>query len=181
MSKFDDFEDDDDDSFRKAMADVKPLKPSSKLNHPSQRHKIKVKNNRISTHHGDDSQIKLSDFEAQVVSHSSFLSYKQDGVQAHYFRKLKQGHFVVEAQLDLHGYTIDQARSALINFIESALSNKLRVVRIIHGKGFRGKEFKPLLKNKVNSWLKQLPMILAFSSCLPKDGGTGAVYVLLRR
>ncbi|EXJ09223.1 Smr domain protein [Nitrincola nitratireducens] len=38
-----------------------------------------------------------------------------------------------------------------------------------------------MIKSCVNDWLQQIPQVLAFTSAQPKDGGTGAVYVLLKR
>ncbi len=94
---------------------------------------------------------------------------------------MKQGKIAIQAELDLHGYTIDQARERLLAFIDLAVMRKYRCVRIIHGKGYRGQAKTPVLKSKTYCWLTQLPDILAFSSCQSKDGGTGAVYVLLKR
>ena len=56
----------------------------------------------------------------------------------------------------------------------------LRCAHIIHGKGYRSGERQPVLKRKVNYWLRLRPDVLAFCSATPRDGGTGAVYVLLR-
>lgn len=53
------------------------------------------------------------------------------------------------------------------------------MVKIVHGKGAHTGQ--TLLKTYVNGWLPQLPDVLAFVSALPRDGGAGAVYVLLRR
>jgi DNA-nicking Smr family endonuclease len=53
-------------------------------------------------------------------------------------------------------------------------------VRIIHGKGLRSRHKGPVIKTKVNTWLRQRDDILAFCSARPVDGGTGAIYVLLR-
>jgi DNA-nicking Smr family endonuclease len=55
-------------------------------------------------------------------------------------------------------------------------------IRIIHGKGKRSRNNKgPVIKTKVNHWLRQRDDVLAFCSARPIDGGTGAIYVLLRR
>lgn len=57
----------------------------------------------------------------------------------------------------------------------------MRVVRIIHGKKNSSEGKMPVLKGKVNSWLRQKSEVLAFCSARPNDGGTRAVYVLLKR
>lgn len=166
------------DLFKQAMQGVKPLGKSNKLSQPKPKKKF-IKQAKLSS--TQEPQAFVSDHDIELVDADTFLSYCQSGVQPRYFRKLKMGRFAVEAELDLHGMRLDEARSALLIFIENAYDSGLRVIRIVHGKGFRGREDKPLIKNKANTWLQQLPQILAFCSCIPKDGGTGAVYVLLKR
>jgi DNA-nicking Smr family endonuclease len=79
----------------------------------------------------------------------------------------------------MHGMTVEQAKSALSRFLTACQHNHCRYVLIIHGKGLSSKN--PILKNKLNNWLRQLDDVLAFSSATPKEGHTGALYVLLRR
>jgi DNA-nicking Smr family endonuclease len=109
------------------------------------------------------------------------LIYSRGGVQNSVIRKLKRGHYPVEAELDLHRMTSAQAFEALVNFLGRCQQRGIRCVRIVHGKGLGSKEKKPVLKGKVNQWLQRRDDILAFCSAQPVDGGTGAVYVLLRR
>ena len=109
------------------------------------------------------------------------LIYARGGVQNNVMRKLKRGHYPVEAELDLHRLTSTQAYEALVNFLARCQQRGIRCVRIVHGKGLGSKEKKPVLKGKVNQWLQRRDDILAFCSAQPVDGGTGAVYVLLRR
>ncbi|MCW8826282.1 MAG: Smr/MutS family protein, partial [Gammaproteobacteria bacterium] len=84
----------------------------------------------------------------------------------------------VEAELDLHGFTVNEARVELTEFLHFAMESGLRCVRIIHGKG---KSSQPILKQKVDYWLRQREEVLAFCSAINRDGGTGALYLLLRR
>ncbi|MDT8407876.1 MAG: Smr/MutS family protein, partial [Methylococcales bacterium] len=88
--------------------------------------------------------------------------------------------FPLEAELDLHGLTAQQAQLTLQDFLRYALQRGKRCVRIVHGKGYRSPDAAPVLKNQVNSWLRQYAAVLAFTSAAPRDGGTGAVWVLLR-
>jgi len=74
---------------------------------------------------------------------------------------------------------VSAAREALIHFISQSYMAGFRCVLIIHGKGGVQNEIS-ILKSHVNHWLKQFTEILAFHSALPKDGGRGAVYVLLK-
>jgi DNA-nicking Smr family endonuclease len=106
--------------------------------------------------------------------------YARPGLQKRQLDKLRRGQFSVTGQLDLHGLTASEARQALLTFIHSCQHQGIRCTRIIHGKG-RGSRFgKPILKNKVNNWLRQHDAILAFCSARPVDGGTGAIYVLIK-
>ncbi|MDA8389543.1 MAG: Smr/MutS family protein [Gammaproteobacteria bacterium] len=109
------------------------------------------------------------------------LLYFRDGVSKNWLRHVRRGRFAIERELDLHGLTVDQARSALGIFLREAVRDQRRCVRIIHGKGLRSMARLPVLKGCVNSWLRQRSEVLAFCSARPEDGGTGAVYVLLRR
>ena len=108
------------------------------------------------------------------------LSFCRPGVQKNIFRKLKKGQFSVSAELDLHGMTIAEAQPALTHFIQNSREENKRCVRIIHGKGYGSSNQGPRLKPMVNQWLQKRNEILAFCSARPMDGGTGAVYVLLK-
>ena len=76
--------------------------------------------------------------------------------------------------------TIAEAQAALARFIRTAREKNIRCVQIIHGKGYGSNNQGPKLKPMVNQWLQKREEILAFCSARPADGGTGAVYVLLK-
>ncbi len=109
------------------------------------------------------------------------LLFSRPGLQHTLLRRLRRGQLAVQAQLDLHGRTVDEARTALAGFLYDACARGLRVVRVVHGKGRGSPGRRPVLKGRVNHWLRQRDEVLAFCSAPPGDGGTGAVYVLLRR
>jgi DNA-nicking Smr family endonuclease len=109
------------------------------------------------------------------------LCFAQSGVQQNVLRKLRRGHYRIEAELDLHRMTSLQAQEALRTFIAQCQRQQIRCVRVIHGKGLGSEDRFPVLKTRVNSWLRQWDSVLAFCSARPCDGGRGAVYVLLRR
>lgn len=109
------------------------------------------------------------------------MLFVRPGLQHGLLRKLRRGQFSVGAQLDLHGMTVSEARQALVEFIYQCQISRMQCVRIIHGKGHGSPHRLPVLKNKVNGWLQQRDEVLAFCSARPVDGGTGAVYVLIRR
>lgn len=114
-----------------------------------------------------------------AVSPEEALGFARSGVQARVLAKLKQGQPHWQAAVDLHGCTVDAAREAVLALVRDARQENLQSVKIVHGKGLQNGQ--PLLKTCVNGWLRQLPDVLAFVSALPRDGGTGAVYVLLKR
>lgn len=128
---------------------------------------------------GSDTPISDTAALMQTVSPEAALSYARSGVQPRVMQKLKQGTSPWQAAVDLHGCTIDQARDAVLSLLDNARKEGLGIVKIVHGKGLQNGQ--PLLKTCVNGWLRQLPAVLAFVSCLPRDGGTGAVYVLLKK
>lgn len=109
------------------------------------------------------------------------LWFARPGLQHKALRKLRRGQFRVSAELDLHGMTVQVARQALSEFLQQCRTSDRRCVRIVHGKGNGSRHRGPVLKSMVNRWLQQRDEILAFCSAPPHDGGTGAVYVLLKR
>lgn len=109
------------------------------------------------------------------------LLYSQPGVPNSSFRRLRRGQYSIEAEIDLHGLNSREARQAVGEFLHYVRHAHMRCVRIIHGKGYGSRNAAPVIKNKLNHWLRQRDDVLAFASALPQDGGTGAVYVLLRR
>ncbi|MBB3101792.1 Smr/MutS family protein [Azomonas macrocytogenes] len=123
----------------------------------------------------------LSDQFVIDVGAEDPLHWVRDGVQESQIRKLKAGQVAFEGSLDLHGLTVEKAREQLWAFIAEACRYEIRCVRITHGKAARIDGRRPLIKSHVNTWLRQHPQVLGFASCLPKHGGTGAVYVMLKR
>lgn len=127
-------------------------------------------------------QDMLSDyFEPAELETGEELYHRQPGIQHATVRKLRRGQYRIGAVLDLHGMNVAAARASLVGFLQQAQRERLGCVRIIHGKGNRSRHKGPVLKTKVNHWLRQRKDVLAFCSAPPNDGGTGAVYVLLRR
>lgn len=115
-----------------------------------------------------------------LVETGEELSFRRDDVSPKVLRKLRSGHYAVAAELDLHGLNAIEARAALSDFVFNALAMRHGCVRIVHGKGNRSGPRGPVLKNVVNRWLLQCAAVCAFGSARPMDGGTGAVYVLLK-
>ncbi len=109
------------------------------------------------------------------------LVFIRPGLQLRTLRKLRRGQVLVGAELDLHGMTVAVARSAVAGFLGECRRRRVQCARIIHGKGRGSRHRAPVLKQKVGGWLRQRDEVLAYCSARSYDGGTGAVYVLLKR
>ena len=165
--------------FRDAMQDVTPIS-QDKVTHSTQKSSQKAQRRRADT--PEKQQLDKHRFSTEHVPDCDvILRFERPGLQKPTLKKLRQGKFPVEASLDLHGFTAEQARSALIDFLTFCQQSQFKVVSIVHGKGFGSSEKKPVIKPLVNKWLQEESNVVAFSSAQPKDGGTGAVYVMLRR
>ena len=95
-------------------------------------------------------------------------------------RRLRRGHWVVQAGLDLHGLNRHQAALHVAEFLHSAVHRGLRCVRIVHGKGYGSKNREPVLKGKLRHWLAMRDEVLAYCQAPDHDGGSGALLVLLK-
>lgn len=171
----------DQTTFADAMSGVTPLK-HDKVHHDSNKPLIKLRK-QAGTDETFDLEINdpLSDeLEVEEVDKEATLSFCRSGIQKNVFKKLRTGHYRVSDELDLHGATIKQAKQILVYYLQEAVQFEGCCIRIIHGKGHRSGNNKPVLKTYVNHWLSEHDRVLAFHSSKPKDGGTGAVYVLLK-
>ena len=108
------------------------------------------------------------------------LSFRREGIGPETIKKLRKGRWVIQRQLDLHGYRTDEAREAVAEFIRDCMRTDMRCVRIVHGKGLGSAGKEPVLKDKVRRWLVQKDEVLAFCQATPKEGGAGALLVLLK-
>ncbi len=108
------------------------------------------------------------------------LWFARPGIRQRVLRRLGKGGYSVGAELDLHGLIVAEAKSALKHFLLNAALEGIRCVRIIHGKGLRSENGIPVLKAKLDIWLRRNNNVIAFTSARPIDGGTGAVYVLIK-
>ena len=96
-------------------------------------------------------------------------------------RDLRRGQWRTAAELDLHGLRVEQARHALIAFLDECQEHGIRCIRIVHGKGYGSSGMEPILKDKVRSRLIQKYEVKAFSEAPEREGGAGALLVLLRQ
>ncbi len=123
----------------------------------------------------------LSTETVAMVDSDQALHFSAPGIQLKTLQRLRKGHLPWEQGIDLHGLNIEDARNHLSQFIRSSYQQQKQIVLVVHGKAYSQSGSSPMLKSYTNDWLRQLPEVLAFSSAQPKDGGTGALYVLLRR
>ena len=172
--------DEDSKLFRKAMGDTKPAKPDNKVRHKPARKKIRPK--KISPS-DEQTSVAIDDVfsDAYVEECPDKLSFSRSGVQPSTLKKLRQGKLPVDDSIDLHKLTVNEARSYLLEFLGECEHNGNRCIIIVHGKGFGSHGRKPVIKPMVNKWLREVPSVLAFHSAKQADGGTGAVYVLLKQ
>lgn len=108
------------------------------------------------------------------------LSYRRVHISQDVVRKLRRGHWTLQAQIDLHGLRREEAREHLGEFIHMAARSGLRCVRVVHGKGNGSPGREPILKQRVRRWLVQKSEVLAFTQARASDGGNGALIVLLQ-
>jgi DNA-nicking Smr family endonuclease len=169
----------DTDEFRQAMRGTQPLRSDARV--PVEKKKPKPKA-RFSK--ADEREVLTESLEDDIdtIEHGygAALRFHRDHVGRRTMRKLQRGAYSVQAELDLHGMTLAEAKPRLADFIDYHASQGKYCVRIVHGKGLGSGERGPVLKNAVNRWLRKWDSVLAFVSTPQVDGGTGAVYVLLQ-
>ena len=180
---------DDAEIFRAAVRDVIPLAQSpspAALAKPKER--ARLRKAAASELEILDETMPLIDAlpndEAAAAEHAvtgdGVLSFQRAGVRIQSMRRLRRGLYPVEDELDLHGFNQAEARQRLADFLARSRDGGSRCVRIVHGKGYRSGARGPVLKTAVNLWLRRHMDVMAFVSARAIDGGTGAMYVLLR-
>ena len=169
--------DDDKEAFAEATRDVRRLKPQNRARLRPPRPKPKARQSRAEERAVLEQSLN-GPFATETLEEFSFC---RDRVPKAVFRRLKRGEFAIEAEIDLHGLRVAEARGALQAFLRECIECGVASVRIIHGKGSRSGPDGPILKPSVQRWLAQWDEVLAFASSQPRHGGNGAVYVLLRR
>lgn len=166
-------------SFREAVADVRPLITEERIVPVKKQPPPRLRQQQYDEPH--ISSEEMSDpIDLRDVEIGDELFFARSGIQLKVQRKLRRGEFSIDDELDLHGYTAIEAKIAIKAFIDDCKQHHKRCVRIIHGKGYRSQSKIPVLKTYVAHWLPQHRDVMAFSSARPADGGTGALYVLLK-
>jgi len=127
-----------------------------------------------------DANPLTSEMVEPLTAHD-ILCWQRSGIQHGVFRKLRLGQYPIEARLDLHRMTVEQARREVFQFVEGCVRYGLRSVIILHGKGERNPDGIAQLKSYLAKWLPELPDVMAIHSAQKHHGGTGAVYVMVRK
>ncbi|OWW22363.1 Smr/MutS family protein [Noviherbaspirillum denitrificans] len=170
----------DAELFRRSIGDVQPLSPSGKAEANVER-PLPIPKQRMADEQAALEESLSDEFNVDTLLDTDHeLSYARPGISGDILRKLRRGHWVIQAQLDLHGMRRDEAREALGEFLRNAVKRGVRCVRVIHGKGLGSVNKEPVLKSKVRSWLVQKDEVIAFCQARAADGGAGALVVLLK-
>jgi len=171
---------DNTDLFRRAMSGTKPLQTEQRAATPGHKPAPKARFTRA-----DEAEVlresMLAGAKTTPPDDADNMRFHRPSVDRRSMRKLARGGYSIQAEIDLHGMTVAEAKPRLADFIEHCVANGQLCVRIVHGKGLGSGNRGPVLKRSVNRWLRQWDNVLAFVAARQVDGGAGAVYVLLQR
>lgn len=161
--------------FRESIGNVRRLKSDKHVFSPSKPKPIKKHFSQTAEH-----ELLVSHIDPPVEGHESSF-YAQTGLNHKTIRRLKRGDFHINSILDLHGMTQAIAQPAIIEFINQQVELAQRYTIIVHGKGMGSGNKHPVLKNLTLNILTAHPKVLAYTSAQEKDGGTGALYILMAK
>ncbi len=170
--------DNDRDLFRSAVGAVRRIRSERDHSRPEPPRPRASQRERDEARVMDDLAHGPIDFAS--IETGEEISYLHPGLQKRVLTRLRRGHWRVEDELDLHQMNLEAASSSIRKFLSEAERERLSCVRIIHGKGLRSGPAGPQLKRLTARLLSRHDRVAAFASTPPHDGGTGAVYVLLR-
>jgi len=177
----------DERLFQEAMADVDPLgdEPNRFVTvpHTDTRPAHPVPDDELET------LARLTDLvsgstELDITFSDEYIEGGVQGFDPRLMRRLKRGEFPLQNYLDLHGLTKQEAQEKVHTFLLQSYRAGLRCVLVVHGRGHNSENHIPILKERLPHWLTRGParkIVLAFSTARPYDGGTGALYILLRK
>lgn len=177
----------DEQYFLEAMSDVTPLikerKKVIRAPTPNIRpaHPVPDKEREAMAHlHG----LVKGSIEMDITFSDEYMEGAVKGLSRKIMRRLKRGQFPYQDYIDLHGLTRQEAETKVRKFLVQSHRLGLRCVLIVHGRGLNSPDSFPVLKESMPIWLNHGPVkkiVLAFATAQPYDGGTGAIYVLLKK
>jgi DNA-nicking Smr family endonuclease len=175
---------DGDIDLHAAFADVTRLPPRNRAIptrvRPAPHPRSRIEDERVVlelSKYGAEPSPDAWDIGQELEGEQTFL---RRGLGSDVLAKLRRGHWSVQAIIDLHRMTSDEAHDALADFLLDARNRGFRCVQVIHGKGLGSPNREPVLKGKVRRWLAHWDEVLAYCEARQHAGGGGAVIVLLR-
>jgi DNA-nicking Smr family endonuclease len=172
----------DKDDFLSAMDDVRPIfveKRELLKQTPLDKATIAVRRESAIANQSRSTD-PLADGEVVQLEPGAILEYRKAGVQHGVYKSLRLGRYAIDARLDLHRLSVEQARQQVYQFVSDCIANDIRCALITHGKG-EGRKTPAVIKSHIAHWLPQIDAVLAFYSSQPRHGGAGACYVLLKK
>ncbi|GMQ45775.1 DNA endonuclease SmrA [Vibrio sp. 10N] len=174
-------QDDDLDLFQQMMGDVKPIQHDTvELKKSHQVSDAQMAKRQAALWLSEQDPEYLSIDYAPMVKPDDIIEFKRDGVQEGVYRKLRLGKYPLQAKLDLHRRTLKEAREEVIKFLQQCMRMDIRTVIIVHGRGERSNP-PALMKSYLANWLTQIKDVQCVHSAQRFHGGSGAVYVMLRK
>lgn len=169
------------DLFAAEMAGVKPLRKNRARLHKKEEDtpgKMVRRSLAVSARQTLD---PLASTVVPELKSNDVLEYRRDGVQHGVYKNLRMGRYEIEARLDLHRMTVDEARRMVFEFLRDCFRYDLRTVLVMHGKGDRNPDKVAKIKSHLAVWLPQIDEVMAFHSAQVRHGGAGAVYIMLKK
>jgi DNA-nicking Smr family endonuclease len=170
----------DSELFRQSIGKIKRI-DTDKHHHPKSKPQSNQINSLANTAFTSISNARVDNKSFAPVEGLEPILFSHSGVQRKTIKRLKNGAMHIDDALDLHGLTELKAQQVLKQFLAEQIAFSNRCALIIHGKGHGSGNKYPVLKNVAVQVLMKDPHVLAFTSAQPRDGGTGAVYVLFKR
>jgi len=171
-------DDDELDLFREAVGPVRRVRSRRDQSRPAPRkpgaHMRAADEERVLR------ELESADIAPEGLETGEELLWLRPGMQRRLLTRLRRGHWSVQDEIDLHAMNVVGATRSIRYLLDEAEARHRRCVKIIHGKGLRSGPGGPRLKAVTARVLSRHPRVLAFASAPPADGGTGAVYVLLK-
>ena len=178
---------DDSQHFHEVMSDVTPLPedkkkiistpgPNIKPSHPAPDDEQEAMTHLF--------ELVKGSIQMDITLTDEYIEGSVKGFSRKLMKQLKKGEFPVQDHIDLHGLTKQEAETKVKDFLIQSHKLGLRCVLIVHGRGLNSPDSFPVLKESLPIWLSRGPIrkiVLAFVTARPYDGGTGAVYVLLKK
>ena len=177
-------DDDEAAQFLAAVGEVQPLAQGARRVEPAKKSELPPRMDEDAEVLAQLAELVAGDAPFDLSDSDEFIEGHLPSLDPQLLRKLRAGEIALQGHVDLHGLTREEARGALERFLLESRHAGKRCVLVVHGRGLHSKDQIPVLKASVQLWLTRgriARWVLAFSTARPHDGGSGAVYVLLRR